>query len=371
MPLTKQLSAAIGELTRSCAVLAQILRLRRVSLSLYRTAVFWKPTDPLLLFDYGWTCSQFRRPQEAEDALRRVVELSGWTAAKYVLGEVLIDQGRFSEAVALLLEVVREEPQDPFTHYNLGFALASLHRHEEALAAFLEAVRLNPDWLDASVYVGLCYGELGQFTRATPWLQKAVRRRGSPADHARFAANLEALRLLPEAEASYRAALAEDPRSLLIRRQLAQSLADQGKLLDALETLNETPQADDDPLALALRGVLLAQLGRLDSARQAALRAVELAPTLGDARHTLGYVELMRGDLTVALTRFEEALGIDPTHTGYLASRGSVLSQLGRHREAIETFEQVLALDPEFLERHQEAFAHYERARGAIGNRVE
>lgn len=67
---------------------------------------------------------------------------------RYDLGSILLENGRYSEAVDELRAAVRLMPT-PEAHNNLGIALGSLGRLEEAMTEFQAALALRPGFADA------------------------------------------------------------------------------------------------------------------------------------------------------------------------------------------------------------------------------
>ena len=61
------------------------------------------------------------------------------------LGNILLHQGKFDEAVSEYRSALRIKPNDAQAHYELGIAWARLGRRNEASAAFREVVRLAPN----------------------------------------------------------------------------------------------------------------------------------------------------------------------------------------------------------------------------------
>ncbi len=99
----------------------------------------------------------------------------------------------------------------------------------------------------------------------------------------------------------------------------------------------------------------LHQAGRLDQA-EVLYRGV----LARDARHTdalnlLAAIHLQKGDLEQFVLLSGRSLEIQPQQPYPLNNRGNALQQLGRHAEALTSFEQAIALRPDF------ATAHYNR----------
>ena len=113
-------------------------------------------------------------------------------------------------------------------------------------------------------------------------------------------------------------------------------------------------------------------------ARQAALDAIRLDPQLADAHAVLGWVALWHEWVwTDAEQKFRQALAVDPNlafaHIGY----GHLLSDLGRHDEALREADAALRVDPvsvygEVLKAHFEYQArHYDIAAEGIRRALE
>ena len=66
-----------------------------------------------------------------------------------VLGAVLGKTGRKSEAEAAYQTAVAFSPQDAGAHNNLGNTLKALGRLDEALASYNQAITLKPDFVKA------------------------------------------------------------------------------------------------------------------------------------------------------------------------------------------------------------------------------
>ena len=82
-------------------------------------------------------------------------------------------------------------------------------------------------------------------------------------------------------------------------------------------------------------------------AKQAALRALEIDPQLVEARTILAWVALWyEWDWTAAENEFRAALQINPNHAFAHMGYGHLLSDLGRHDEALREGDAALTLDP-------------------------
>jgi cytochrome c-type biogenesis protein CcmH/NrfG len=78
----------------------------------------------------------------------------------------LIAQQRWAQAEQILVNHVRQEPQDADAHNLLGFSLRNLGRLQASLVAYRRALELDPDHLGAHEYIGEAYVQLGDLVRA-------------------------------------------------------------------------------------------------------------------------------------------------------------------------------------------------------------
>jgi Flp pilus assembly protein TadD len=109
------------------------------------------------------------------------------------------------------------------------------------------------------------------------------------------------------------------------------------------ETLRRTP--DNAKVLLAIGRVhLIAK--RLDPAREALRRSVELDPRLPEAWNELGGVESEAGNPTEALRFYDKALALSPDAPYALINAAQVQDKLENPAEAERLYRRALAVDP-------------------------
>ncbi len=146
----------------------------------------------------------------AVELLKKAIAVKpGYGAALYELGWCYNELQRYEEALTVLQQARQTEHSNHKVIYEIGFAKMKLGKHEEALADFNQVLNFNPsfvkaysaranlykdvqknsaaalaDYLKASAldttavnhyyWIGWCYNDLGRFSEALPYLQKAI-----------------------------------------------------------------------------------------------------------------------------------------------------------------------------------------------------
>jgi tetratricopeptide (TPR) repeat protein len=95
-------------------------------------------------------------------------------APEYALGyaAALIQVRRFADAVALLRQVVRLDPENYAAHANLATALYELKRYDEALPEYEWIVATKPDIVVAHYFIATAHDYLGEYPQALASYEK-------------------------------------------------------------------------------------------------------------------------------------------------------------------------------------------------------
>ena len=148
-----------------------------------------------------------------------------------------------------------------------------------------------------------------------------------------------------------------------------------GHVLEAERRFRASLEADENANALLQLGLLLERTGRSEEAGPFYRRALELTPanTLSDSLHRAeilehigsaagaqGQEKEMRVRYQTALDAWSEAVGLveGPTAALVQIRRGVLLDQLGRHDEALDAFDQAMALAPQWREVYATILSH-------------
>jgi predicted O-linked N-acetylglucosamine transferase (SPINDLY family) len=198
------------------------------------------------------------------------------------------------EAIALLREATRAEPDAATHHTNLGIALAAGRRFDEALAPLLRARTLDPNSADVAYNAGTVLHALGRAA---------------------------------EAVAEYATAIALAPKHADACNNLGVVLKELGEFAAAAEAFDAALAAR--PAFVAARnnaGSLARTLGRMDEAERHYRAALDLltdesaaiAPSLAAERsatyNNLGNILKDTGALDAAVDSYRQALACDPNN---------------------------------------------------------
>ncbi len=228
---------------------------------------------------------QARRRGDAAAALPLYREATrrapGRSTAQGALGELLLDQGRYDEALVALRQAARLAPDDASAYLALARLFLARSRPLEAAAAAERAVALAP----------------GAAT-ARALLAESLRRSG----------RLEA------ALAAYRDAVQQAPDEAVLHHNLAHLLEETGQSQPAEASYRTALRLDPDLVeAWFSLGHLLLARDAWDSAAEAFSQVLRRAPDRADAHLNLATARLGQGRRAEAAAGYRRFLALHPT----------------------------------------------------------
>ena len=293
--------------------------------------------------------------------------------------------GVYRDEVTLFSHIVAHNPNARDAHLNLGSALLGAGRVDEGLEASRIAAVQRPDTAGPLANIGRGLLAQERFTDAEQTLVRALAL--EPRDLSALQNLAEVRRRLgrvDEAEAGYRAVLAIDSDYALAHAGLGHMLAAVGRHEEGLEHLTRAvtlqPGLSIAPALYVQMAIAARELGRLDDAEAHLLRAIALRPQdrgphlelavlyalqgrhaeaeaqrhkarellAGDPAALHTYAESLRKELRLeeAIATYEEALAANPDFAPAHAGLGLALYEAKHYSEAVETMSQALELDP-------------------------
>ena len=197
-------------------------------------------------------------------------------------------------------------------HMNLGLIYQLQNRIPDATAEFRRAIAIKPDLVGANFFLGVDYCNLGQGTKAIPYLKAAARR---------------------------------DPERPDIWSWLATAQEMSGEIEAEVVTLkHELTHRPQDVDLLYLLGHAYERLGKREVAG-----LEKVAPGSSWAEQLLAESYSSSSEWSFAVIRFQNAITTAPARFGLHVGLGEVLLRAGRLKQAAQEFEQELQIDPHSL----------------------
>jgi tetratricopeptide (TPR) repeat protein len=343
----------------------------------------------------AWVSLDRGAASDAGDAFAQAVKLDPRNvAALNGEGRLLLNEGRYTEALSRLDTALQFDPPSPETIANDAEAKIGLERLADAKAQLTEARTKAPKSIPVLLLLGRVEQKLGNMDAAEQVLRTAV----SYADPARSDAVLpyvalsellsarghmsdaktvldDAKKKLPPsaaldravgdvamaqgeydaAIAQYRSALARDPRDVATHFQLAVVLRRVRKFDEAGAELDRVAAVDKDYPGLSLeRGLLFEESGDVDKAIDQFKAALAKAPDDPDLQLRVGSAYVMVGRPDDALPMLRKVLEKRPTsaEAHHYIGRALMLQGPAQQPEALRFLKKAVDLDPNRAEFH-------------------
>ena len=193
--------------------------------------------------------------------------------------------GRFADAEKLAVSITQEFPRHNFSWKILGAVLGQTGRNSEALNANQTAVALSPQDAEAHSNLGNTLKEVGRLEEAEASYSQAIALKSNFAEaYYNLGNTLKELGRLDEAEASCRQAIAIKPDFAKAHSNLGVTLKELGRLEEAEASFRQAVGLKPDfAEAHNNLGNPLNELGRLDEAEASCRHAIALKPDYADA----------------------------------------------------------------------------------------
>ncbi|AHY45490.1 TPR repeat [Rubrobacter radiotolerans] len=204
-------------------------------------------------------------------------------------GETLAEEGLLEEALSRFEQALESAPEDPEVLEAVGRALLNLGRLEEAEACYLDALELDPEWAAPRMGLALVAMRRDEPFKTVHHLERAI-----------------------ESDPEY-------------------------------------------PEAYVELGRYYGLMGEPALAKATFERWTKRHPEDADVLINAGLTSFDAGDHAQALVFFEEALGVAEDaeqRSGARTFRANSLDMLGRYREAVEAYEEVIRDSPSWWEAH-------------------
>jgi tetratricopeptide (TPR) repeat protein len=279
------------------------------------------------------------------------------------LGFAYLQAGQAAKASDTLHQLVAAHPDSADAHLGLGLLDSSADRPnlDEAIAEFRESLRLDPKKDEARLALGRALNSQEQFSDAVVPLKEYVERQ--PLDfQGYYAAGLayKGLRQFDPAIELLQRAARLNPANFDVRYDLGLTLAEAGKNEQAIRELraaeNIRPSAPEVHDQLAR---LLAATGQKELAQKEHAKFVALS-SRGDSRSAAGTFNaranqlLAAGNARGAASAYRDALRADPNNPQLHYNLSLALEKLGDEAAERAELEKAIQLNPELAVAHNQ-----------------
>ena len=284
----------------------------------------------------------------ADRFYRRALVLEpGHFDALHLSGVIKAQQKQLEAALTWLTRALKRDPSSPSANQNLANVFSELKDQDRARVLFHRAITLNPGHADATLNLGRI-----QADQADPGAKIMLQRALTLAPES-LAASQRLADLLVQ-DGAIQAGLGiwnhllsrlQDPAPALEGR--AELRLRLGQLQEALSDLRWLQALrPEDPRASTNRAQALLAINQLEAAEVEAIRAVRLAPRLGEARINLGGTRHRRHLPTLAERHYRQALCLDPASADGLRHLAALLQEEAQAETAMAWLRRAYRLNP-------------------------
>lgn len=251
-------------------------------------------------------------------------------------------------ALASFMSAVKENPDNPTSHYRIGKAYLLLGRPELAIISFQKASQYNSRMWEAFVGSGDAYSALGEDKMALSQYRAALDINSEePLVLYSLAKNYEKSGLLAPAIQNLEKALELDSKMAIAYALLASVYDKQANYKNAMKNLQKALDLDPThPQYHHRLAKICVALFRMDFAVMEYERSVQADPYFSEGFYDLGVLALGLGDMGKAITSLERVTALSPGDSYGFYQLGTAFFRLEDYGRAIRNFEKSCELNP-------------------------
>ena len=285
--------------------------------------------------------------QEIAESLRRKNE-SG--SADQILGEALIGQGQYADAIAPLKKAYQANPDGAQPINALISAFLKANRKDEALSFLNSVVAKRPGSTNALVLLGSMQLANGEVDRAIASYSDAIRAQPKdPIGYQALADLYQHQKNYDKAVSIVRKAVQEQPDLTVLHLTLANALEQNGDYDSAISQYESVLDKQPGNLVAANNLASLLLDRRTDGAslqRAQSIAAMLRKSQVPQFKDTLGWAKYRQGDYVAAASLCEEAVAVLPDQALVRYHLGMAYAALSQTDKASEQLKKALELAP-------------------------
>lgn len=257
-------------------------------------------------------------------------------------GIILMDQGKFTEAVALFRRVLDSNPTDIAALTNLGTAQHRQGKLDEALVSFRLVLELDPQDIYGLNNLALVLKDQGKFNEAEPLFIKAIGIH--PTAEAYNGLGLVYRKQAKDDAAikSFQKAIDINPTQFDSWKNIAVLHTEKKEFTDAIRAYeNIIRQRPDDIESLNKLGLLHQKCDKLEEAVAFFQKALEIKPDFIEARASYAETLEKHNKPEEAYQEAIKGLEISPHDVELQTIAATCERRLGKHRQALDRLSKI------------------------------
>ncbi len=301
--------------------------------------------------ELGEELLQQQRWSEAVAVYRQAIENNpnfSWSYHK--LGQALAQLQQWEEAVEAYQKAIEINPSFPWSYHKLGEALTELRRWEEAVAAYQNAINFNPHFPRSYEQLGEAFSQLYRWEEAVKAYQNAINI--NPNYYSSYKGLWDAFMMLKnwdETAREYRKYLKINPKSYWSYYQLGYVLKQIGLIDEAIANYQKAIElkADLPWFHTDLANALL-EKGESEEAIACYIKAIELQPDFSPAYdrlraiHSLKLVKLKKNQLNNLANCYGKAIKNKPDFAEHYVNLGNIFSEKDNIEKATDCYQKAI-----------------------------
>jgi tetratricopeptide (TPR) repeat protein len=267
------------------------------------------------------------------------------------LGHVYSKMNQYEKAVDAYIRSLNLDPDNYRTSYGLGIAYLRLRKFKEAIPPLQQCTQTNPDFPDGYYNLGLAYQSLDQLENAAQAYEEFVKINPGPAWTGlnQLGSIYMKLEQYDKAIASFEEVVKTNSQDLKANYSLAYAYDMSGQYEKAAPLYRKLMQLNPKD-AKSYQNMLFRlydKAGDYENAILVSQEIVDQAPEEAQNHYNLGYAYLKNEDLENALAAFQKALEFNPSFDVAYSQIGFVHFKMKQYREAIEALNKYTELRPD------------------------
>jgi tetratricopeptide (TPR) repeat protein len=267
------------------------------------------------------------------------------------LGHVYSKMNQYEKAVDVYTQSLNLDPDNFRTSFGLGMAYMRLRKYQEAIPPFQQCTQTNPDFPDGFYNLGLAYQSLDQLENAARAFEEFVKINPGPAWTGlnQLGSIYMKLEQYDKAIQAFEEVVKTNSQDLKANYSLAYAydMSNQfekaAPLYKKLIELNPKDAKSYQNMLFRLYD----KAGDYENAVLVSQEIVDQAPEDAQNQYNLGYAYLKKEDLENALVAFKKALELNPSFDVAYSQIGFVHFKLKHYQEAIDALNKYTEIRPE------------------------